>query len=114
VAGGGAGAAERTAVVGFLNAASAQVYAPQLAAFLKGLGEVGFVNGRNVRIEYRWAEDHNERLPALAANLVQQQVAVIAATSIPQRGLRPRRTDPELENSIELDQTLMLQSPLRL
>jgi putative tryptophan/tyrosine transport system substrate-binding protein len=70
-------------VVGFLNAASAQTYAPQLAAFLKGLSEAGYVDGRNVMVEYRWAEDQNERLPALAADLVRRQVAVIAATSTP-------------------------------
>jgi putative ABC transport system substrate-binding protein len=70
-------------VVGFLNAALAQSYAPMSAAFLKGLGEAGYVDGRNVKIEYRWAEGQNDRLPALAAELVQRQVAVIAATSTP-------------------------------
>jgi putative tryptophan/tyrosine transport system substrate-binding protein len=70
-------------VIGFLNAASDQVYAPHLAVFLKALGEAGFVDGHNVMIEYRWAEDRNERLPGLAADLVQHQVTVIAATSTP-------------------------------
>ncbi|MGB7619053.1 MAG: ABC transporter substrate-binding protein, partial [Pseudolabrys sp.] len=46
-------------VIGFLNAASAKDYARQLSAFLKGLNETGYVDGRNVAIEYRWAEGHN-------------------------------------------------------
>src|SRR5215475_3823079 len=70
-------------VVGFINAASAQNYTRQLAAFLKGLGESGYVDGRNVAIEYRWAEGQSDRLPAMAADLVHRQVAVIAATSTP-------------------------------
>ena len=70
-------------VVGFLNAASPQGYPRPLSAFLKGLGEAGYVDGRNVVIQYRWAEGHNERLPAMAADLVQSQVTVIAATSTP-------------------------------
>ena len=70
-------------VVGFINAASAQNYTRQLAAFLKGLGESGYVDGRNVAVEYRWAEGQNDRLPAMAADLIHRQVAVIAATSTP-------------------------------
>ena len=70
-------------VIGFINAAAQQDYKPQLAAFLKGLDETGYVEGQNVTIEYRWAEGNNDRLPALAADLVGRQVAVIAATSTP-------------------------------
>src|ERR1700675_1813406 len=70
-------------VVGFINAASAQSYARQLAAFLKGLREMGYVDGRNIVIDYRWADGQNDRLPAMAADLVHRQVAVIVATSTP-------------------------------
>ncbi|HEY6699260.1 MAG TPA: ABC transporter substrate-binding protein [Pseudolabrys sp.] len=70
-------------VVGFINAAAAQDYKRQLAAFLKGLGETGYIEGHNVTIEYRWAEGNNDRLPALTADLIGRQVAVIAATSTP-------------------------------
>jgi putative ABC transport system substrate-binding protein len=54
-----------------------------VSAFLKGLGETGLVEGRDVSIEYRWAEGHYERLPALLADLIQKKVSVIAATSTP-------------------------------
>jgi len=70
-------------VIGFINAAAAQSYKQQLSAFLKGLSEAGYVDGRNVTIEYRWAEEQNDRLPAMAADLVRRQVAVIAASSTP-------------------------------
>src|SRR6266567_3986845 len=70
-------------VIGFVNVASPQSYTKQLAAFLKGLSETGYVDGHNVLIEYRWAEGRNNRLPAMVADLVHRQVAVIAATSTP-------------------------------
>jgi putative tryptophan/tyrosine transport system substrate-binding protein len=70
-------------VVGFLNPSSPQNFARPLAAFLKGLGEAGYVDGHNVAIEYRWADGHNDRLAAMAAVLVQRKMTVIAATTAP-------------------------------
>jgi len=64
-------------VIGYLHVAFPQPDA--VAAFRKGLGETGYVEGRNVAIEYRWANDQYDRLPALAADLVRRQVSVIAA-----------------------------------
>jgi putative ABC transport system substrate-binding protein len=66
-------------VVGFLYSAAPDAFAPYVAAFRQGLKEVGYIEGQNVTIEYRWAEGQYERLPGMAADLVRRQVGVIVA-----------------------------------
>jgi putative tryptophan/tyrosine transport system substrate-binding protein len=66
-------------VVGFLSSASPELWASRVRAFRQGLSEIGYDAGRNVAIEYRWANDQYDRLPELAADLVRRQVAVIVA-----------------------------------
>jgi putative ABC transport system substrate-binding protein len=66
-------------VIGFLSSASPDAYTIRLRAFREGLKDAGYVEGQNVAVEYRWAEARNDRLPALAAELVRRQVAVIVA-----------------------------------
>jgi putative ABC transport system substrate-binding protein len=70
-------AQQRVPVIGLISTGSSEAGANRLTALWQGLNEGGFVEGRNVTIEYRWAEDHNDRLPALAADLVRRQVALI-------------------------------------
>ena len=69
-------------VIGLLDSSSADEYAPFLTAFAVGLNEVGFVEGRNVAIKYRWADGRYDRLPALATELVRAPVTVLVATGI--------------------------------
>jgi putative tryptophan/tyrosine transport system substrate-binding protein len=66
-------------MVGVLSGNSSAEWAPFVAAFHQGLKEIGYIDGRNVSIQYRWADGHYDRLPMLAADLVRHQVAVIAA-----------------------------------
>jgi putative tryptophan/tyrosine transport system substrate-binding protein len=91
IAGLGGAAASRLAaraqpvlpVIGFLGAGSPGLNSDPMRAFVKGLSETGYVEGRNVAIDYRWAEEHNDRLPALAADLVRRRVAAIRTIGIP-------------------------------
>src|SRR5215467_5381295 len=70
--------AARALVIGFLGSESANLWAKEVHAFQQGLRETGYVEGRNVAIEYLWAGGQNDRVPALAADLVRRQVTVIA------------------------------------
>ena len=70
-------------MIGFLGSASPAQSAPFVAAFRKGLNETGYVEGKNVAIEFRWAEGQYDRLPALASELVRRQMAVLVATGGP-------------------------------
>jgi putative tryptophan/tyrosine transport system substrate-binding protein len=76
---GGARAQSALPVIGFLNSASATGYAPELAQFHDGLKEAGYAAGQDVSIEYRWAENHYQRLPMLVADLVRRKVNLIVA-----------------------------------
>ena len=69
-------------VIGFLNGASPAQLGPRVEAFRAGLVEKGYIEGRSVAIEFRWGLGQNERLPELAADLIRQRVAVIAATGV--------------------------------
>jgi putative tryptophan/tyrosine transport system substrate-binding protein len=79
-------------MVGFLNSGTPAGLAYLTAAFRQGLNDAGYVEGRNVAIEYRWAEGQYDRLPALAADLVRRQVTVIAATTTPAALVAKRAT----------------------
>src|ERR1700687_6123806 len=70
-------------VIGYLNNGSPESDAPRLTGLRRGLNETGYLEGKNLLIEYRWAANQSDRLPALAADLVQLRVAVIISPGLP-------------------------------
>jgi len=76
-------AQQSSPMIGFLHGASLDGYRPMVAAFRQGLEQSGYVEGQTVAVEYRWAEGHYDRLPALAADLVHREVAVIVTGGTP-------------------------------
>ena len=71
----------KLSVVGFLNGGSPEGYAPYVTGFLHGLNESGYVEGKNVTVDYRWAKGQYDHLHVMAADLVRRKVAVIAANT---------------------------------
>jgi putative tryptophan/tyrosine transport system substrate-binding protein len=80
-----------TPVIGYLGSESANLSEGRLNAFLEGLNEAGYVESKNVAIEYRWAHGQNDRLPALAADLVRRRVALIVTIGSTPAALAARR-----------------------
>src|SRR5215472_15120309 len=87
-------AQQQTPLIGFLNGQTAAGYTHLVSAFTHGLSETGFVEGQNVTIEYRWADQHFDRLPELAAELVRRQPAVLVATGGAPAAINATRTIP--------------------
>ena len=85
-----------TPVIGFLHAASAVPTTPQLEGLRRGLAESGYVEAQNVAIEYRWADGHFNRLPALAAELVQRHVTLLISGGGPQTALAVKAATSEI------------------
>jgi len=88
-------------VIGFLSSQSAEIdYKEVTVPFLQGLKDTGYVEGRNVAIEYRYAENQYDRLPALAADLVHLRVAVILATGAPPQRWRQSERPRQYQSSL--------------
>ena len=72
-------------VIGLLGVGSPEIYEDVIAVFRKGLNDMGYIEGRNVAIEYRWAHGHYDRLPVLAAELVQHRVSIMVTNAASDR-----------------------------
>jgi putative ABC transport system substrate-binding protein len=81
-------------VIGFLHVAFPERYTEQLSAFRQGLKQAGYVEGQNLSIEYRWANNEDDRLPELAADLVRRKVALIVAAGGPTSVLSAKAASP--------------------
>ena len=100
-------------VIGFLNSQSADGFPGPLRGFRQGLKEMGYVEGENVAIEYRWAENQTDRLPGLAADLLRRRVSVIAAMSTRlhlQRRRQPPRSPLRLMSEVIRSGTVLWQA----
>jgi len=89
-------------VIGYLSSGTAGGFAPLVAAFRDGLNETGYVEGRNVTIEFRWSEGQDQQLPAFVADLIRQHAAIIVATG----GSAPAVAAKEATNTITIQITL--------
>jgi putative ABC transport system substrate-binding protein len=92
--------AQQVPVIGVLSSASFESMREFVAAFHQGLTEIGYVEGRTVVAEYRWAENDYDRLPALAADLVRRQVTVILRWGAPRPHLLPRPRPQRFQSSL--------------
>jgi putative ABC transport system substrate-binding protein len=96
-----------TPVIDYLGSSSAQVSVKNLEAFRKGLSETGYVEGRNVAIEFRWSEGRDDRMPELAADLVRRQVAVIASPVSTAGALAAKAATSSIPLGLEVPPTLL-------
>ena len=93
-------------IVGLLHAGSPEPNTKLVAGFRKGLNETGYIEGRNVAIEYRWAADRDDRLPELAADLVRRKVAVIATPGTTQAARQGRKAAPRSRANISCNRSI--------